>query len=161
MIAFNCCRRLFLDLFDGGFGSVPPDGVDAVEAALHSLISLGHGDDLTVPCLETETDFACLIGIDLELGVLQDLIALDGLILDTGDKGVPHNAGDTLAAGSLRLINLGSGNDLAIGGFKIELDAGLGVLDYKLTHKTFLLFIGSFIIYNISFPFSILKMPFF
>ena len=121
-------------LYGLGFGSVLLDAGNAVFAAGLGLVAFGYGDDLAVLCLQAETEFSGLVGVDFELGVLLDLEVLYGLILNFAD-GVDLDAVDSLVACGFRGVDFGSGDDLTVGGLKIELKAGFGLFERKLSHN--------------------------
>ena len=85
----NAARRSFFKFLfgkiNGGFGCVLLNALDTVYAAGLGLVAFAGGDDLTVASLQAETVLAGLIEIDLKLRVFEDLITLDGLILDAAD----------------------------------------------------------------------------
>ena len=58
-----------------------------------------------------------------------------GLVCDCGDGSVLTDTFDAVFAGGLALVDLGGGDDLAVGSLQIELDAGCDVADDKFTHS--------------------------
>ena len=124
-----------LELLDDlGVGGVPLDGVDPVQGAGLGLVALAHGDDLPVAGLEPEPGLAGLVRIDLVLGVLLGLVALDGLVLDLGHAVLPHGLDPVLGAVD-GLVGLGGADDLAVGGEEVEnVLVVLALLDDELSH---------------------------
>ena len=119
---------------DRGVGCILLNGLDAVGASGHCLIALAYSDYLAVGRFQAETVLACLVEIDLELGMLLGSKALFRLILNGSDGSVFLNAGYAVLAGRCGGIDLRCRDDFAVSGLEIKLYAGLGLLDKKCSH---------------------------
>ena len=128
---FTC--RLLLDDYLGVSG-ILLYRLDAVGAACHRLIAFADGNDLAVRGLQAEAVLAGLVEIDLELRMLLNGVTFLCLILYGSYRRILLNAGNTVLAGSSGGIDLRCSNDFAVAGLKIELYAGLGLLDKKRSH---------------------------
>ena len=124
-----------LFFYDFGFGSVFLYAFDAVFAVGFGGIAFGDSDDLTVAGLQAETVFTGLVLIQFKLGMGDGFEVLDSLIFHIGNGGILFDTLNAVEAGCLGLIDLGSGDDLTIGGLQIEFDAGGDGADYKFTHN--------------------------
>ena len=127
----NLCVLLVFD--DFRIGSVLLDTLDTVEAAGLRFVALRYGNHFPVGRLQAETVLAGLVGINLKLRMLDSLIPLNRLILNSTDA-VLTNAFNSVQAAFLRGINLGGGDHLAVSGTKVKLDAGFGLFYNKLAH---------------------------
>ena len=65
---------------------------------------------------------------------LDDGRSAHALVFYGSNRSVPLYAGDTLAASTFGGVNFGSRDHFAVACFKVELDTGVGLADYKLTH---------------------------
>ncbi len=110
------------------------NAVYAVPAGLHGLVSFTDTDDLSVLCLEAETDFTGLVIVDLELRILFLLESFCRLIFNRRDRRICDNGGDSVLAGLQRLVNFGSEDHFAVCGLQVKLDPGFGGADNKLSH---------------------------
>ena len=106
----------YLDL---GFLSILPDGFDAVLGARLGGIAVGREDDVSVHGLEPEAELALFILVDLVLGVSEDLVAIDSLILDQG-VAVESDRFDSVLRGLGAAIGLGSPYDRSVACNKAE-----------------------------------------
>ena len=108
-----------LQYLDLGFLSVLPDGFDAVLGARLGGIAVGREDDVSVHGLEPEAELALVVLVDLVLGVCEDLVAIDSLILDQGVAVEPYRF-DSVLRGLGAAIGLGSPYDRSVACNKAE-----------------------------------------
>ena len=132
-MAFIVLIRLLLCLNYLGIG-VLLNALNAVHAAGLGGVTLRSEDDLAVSSLEAESELACLVVINLKLGVLLGLNGFNSLVFDSSFGSYPLNAFNAVLAGSLSGLNLGSAYNLTIACYEIKLNAGLNFFNNKLAH---------------------------